>query len=289
MKIIENYNGISDTICVDTEIDGPIISIFAGVHWNEISGVKALSNFYEMIKNRKIDLKKWKLIFVLKANQQAIKINKREIKYNLNRLFKKDIDGNDYEILRAKKLMNILDEVDYHLDLHSTSWKSVPFIFSEIQNKNLVKKLWVSPVVFGRNELSKVLLWDTETYMNSMWKQWFTFESWNHDNLEGKKNALQMIYNFLVVLEIIDFKYFKNIGNNKKFIKLDKIYIAKTDNFTYQINPKNFMNLRKDTIIWLDEWEKVIAPYDMILTMPVLEKIVKKWIEVFLIWKQIDI
>gem|GEM_PF-1923475 len=64
----------------------------------------------------------------------------------MNRLFKKDIlDNNsaDYEIQRAKELTKLLIDmkVDYHLDLHSVSNKSTPFMFAELENLAFAKKL----------------------------------------------------------------------------------------------------------------------------------------------------
>jgi len=288
MKLIKNYKNIDDTICFDLW-NGPVVSIFGWVHGNEHSGVKAIEKFTKQLENWEIKLKKWKIIFVKKANQKALEINKREVEKNMNRLFLKWIKWDDYETQRAQQLMKILDEANYHLDLHSTSWKSVPFLFAEKNTLEFIKTLWIYPVVFGWWELGNdVLSWDSENYVNH--NNWIglTFEAWNHDDETAEKNAYQAILNFLVNLDIIDKKYFKMIWDEKKIVKLENVYVAKNDNFQYTIEVKNFQKIKKWTLFAKDGNIDVIAEKDFIITMPKSPSVIKKWIEAFLFGKELD-
>lgn len=290
MKIKNNYKNINNCVLIDSWIPWPIVSIFSGIHWDEISWIKANKNFYDKVKSWEINLKKWKLILVLEANEQAIKINDRQVKYNLNRLFKSKLeDIDDYEYKRAWELKSILNESDYLLDLHSTSGPSIPFIFSEIQNLDFAKQLGVSQIIAWWNELGWIISGDTETYINSKSWVWFTFEAWNHTNPNWEKNAYQMILNFLSYLWFIDKNYFKIIGGNKKeYIKMKSAYIAKTNNFKYLIHDiENFKKIEKWTIIWKDNKNEVIAENNMVFIMPKKEDIIKKWEEIFFIWEEI--
>ena len=288
MKIIENYKNISSSYLIDSENKWKNISIFWWIHWDEKSWILACKKFLKNVDDWEIEILKWKIILVLKSNEEAVKINKREVKFNLNRLFKDNSDiENCYEKNRAEELKTILQESDYLLDLHSTSWPSIPFLFSEMPNFDLAKKLWVNHIIAWWNELWWVISWDTESYINSLWWQWFTFEAWNYDNPDWEKIAYQMLLNFLSQLWIISNKYFKNILElEEKFIKMKSVYIAKSNNFKYKIDIENFKEIKKWTLIWIDNWEKIFAEEDIFLIMPKKEEIIEKWVEVFFIWNK---
>jgi len=291
MKIIKNYNNIESTYLIDSEKEWPVISIFSWIHWDEISWILANKKFFEQIDKWEIKINFWKLILVLKSNEEAIKIWKRQVKFNLNRLFRDDIEfWNSYEEKRVIELKKILSKTDYLLDLHSTSWPSIPFLFSEKNVFDFSKNLWVSHIISWWWELWDVISWDTESYINLIWWKWMTFEAWNHKSKDWEKNAYQMILNFLSKLWIINEEYFKIIWNNKQcFLNMISFYKAKSDNFKYKIDIKNFLKIQKWTLIWEDDWEKNFADKDFILVMPKKESLIKKWSEVFFTWKEIKV
>jgi len=290
MKIIKNYKNIDSCVLIDSWVEGETVVIFSWIHWNEKSGIFWTNKFFKNLEEKKFILKKWKLIIVFEANGQAVEKNKREIEKNMNRLFRDDLKNRSwYEELRAFELMNLLKEADYLLDLHSTSWPSIPFIFSEMKNFSFAKKLWVSHIVWGWWELEDwVVSGDTENYINSLWWVWITFEAWNHDNPEWWENAYQMILNFLVALDFLDKKFFKKIWEEKNiFTKIQWVYVAKTNNFKYSIDIENFSKIKKQTVIAKDWEEKVYAEKDIVLILPKDEKIIKKWKEAFFIAEEV--
>lgn len=290
MEIVNDFNWVSSSVLVDTWTDWPSVSIFSWIHGNEASWITANKRFLSEVQDWVIDIIKWRILFVLESNQEAIKIWQREVAKNMNRLFTEvDQDWNDYEAIRANELRNLLKIfwVDKHLDLHSTSEPSIPFMFAEKDKFDEAKKLGVSHIIWWWWELSNwVMAWDTENYVNMLWWSWFTFEAGNHDSPDWEKNAYQMILNFLVSNWLIDKKYFKEIWNDKNFLMIQKAYIANSDNFKYAIEIENFKNLEKWTLIWYDDEVPVLAEEDMVLIMPKKQEILKKWIEVFLIWKK---
>jgi len=290
MKIIEKYKNINSCVCIDSWIIWDTIVIFSWIHGNEKSWIYWTEKIFEQLKSKNIVLKKWKIIIVFKANEKAVKINKREVEKNMNRLFRDDLKNrNWYEELRALELMNLLKESNYLLDLHSTSGASIPFIFSEMKHFSFAKKLGISHIVWWWWELTDwVVSGDTENYMNNLWWVWVTFEAWNHDNPEWWENAYQMIINYLSVLNMIDAKYFKNIWKKENiFTNIKLVYVAKTNKFEYSISVDNFNKIDKWTLIAKDWEEKIYAEKDMVLILPKEEKNIKKWIEAFFIADQI--
>lgn len=286
---ISNYKNISNVYLIDTWIAWPIISIFWWIHWNEISWIKANKYFFEQIKAWEINIKKGKIILVLKANEEAVKINNRQVKYNLNRLFKDDwIEKDDYEYKRALELKSILRESDYLLDLHSTSWTSIPFLYSEMHNYDLAKKMWVSHVIWWWWELDwNTVSWDTENYINSHAWVWFTFEAWDHLSKIWFKSAYSMILNFLSVLEIIDKNYFSKIWFGENYMKVIDYYVAKSNDFNYNISIENFQKINAWTLIWIDWWIEVRSKNNMVFIMPKAEDIIEKDVEVYFIGEEI--
>ena len=92
---------------------GKTVAIFGGIHGNEKVGVKMIDI---LRKNLQVEAG---TVYLVYGNPEAIKQNKRFIKKNLNRCFKKDNQGKTVEDKRARELMKILDKCDALLDLHS--------------------------------------------------------------------------------------------------------------------------------------------------------------------------
>lgn len=286
--IKKNYKNIKGAYIFDTNKSWKTIAIFWGIHWDEVSWVKAALNFIDELEKGNIKLEFWKVIIIPKCNEIAIEEGKRYSKFNLNRLFFNWEKWNSYEETRSDELIKILDESDYLLDLHSTSGPSIPFLFSESKNLELSKQLWVSNIILWWWELSSLVIsWDTENYINNKWWVWFTFEAWNHCHIDATENAFNMILNFLSVLGIISKDLYKKIWDNTNIVKMDNVYISQSTNFKYLTSIENFSKITKWTLIWIDNSKEVYAEEDMILIMPKDEKIIEKWVEVFFIAKSI--
>ncbi len=268
----------------------PKVLIFSGIHWNETSWIKANKKLALKILSGEIKIKKWSLILVVEANQKAILEWKREINKNMNRIFLDSIKPNCYESSRAKELMWLIKESDYLLDLHSTSWESEPFAFSEENSLSLAKKTGINNIISGWTKLSEQkgkqnIDGTTESYMNNNWWQAITFEAWNHDNPNWENISYKIVLNFLSVLWLIDKKHYTEINWKKTQTEIIWYYVAKSNSFKYSIKPRNFLKINKWQEIGKDLWIPVIAKEDMILIMPKKESIIKKEVEVFFIWK----
>jgi len=286
--IIENdYLWVNGAYLFDTELAWPTLVIFSWIHWDEVSWIVANKSIYEKLINKEILLNFWRLILVVESNKEAIIQRKRFVEYNMNRLFKDWIEWDCYEIERSKELRKILDESDCLLDLHSTSWPSIPFMYAEKCNLNFAKSLWISHIIYGWDNISNWnVSWDTENYVNRNWWVWITFEAWNHDDDDWAKNSFQMILNFLSVLWMIDNKYFSNITEWKNIICIKDCYENKSWMFKYELaNIDNFQFIKFWTLIWYDWQEPVIAKEDFILVMPTAEYAIKQYADVFFIWK----
>lgn len=119
-------------------------SIVACLHGNELIGK-------EIIK--KLEIKNANLICVI-ANEEAIKENKRYIEQDLNRCFPGNENGMHEERL-AKKILAIVKNSDYILDIHSTTAETEDFAITTKYDKEFVEKLALKKVVIMNKELAK--------------------------------------------------------------------------------------------------------------------------------------
>ncbi len=266
------------------------VLVFSWIHWNETSWIEANKKLATQIIKWEIKILRWSLTLVLEANEQAIEKWVREVEKNMNRLFTDNIKNTCYEEARAIDLMKLIRESNYLLDLHSTSWPSIPFAYAEENSLELAKKIWINNIISWWWKLSEKkgnnnIAWDTENYMNKKWWQAITFEAWNHNNPNWAEISYKILLNFLATLWIIEKKYYKIIEWEKTHTKITWYYTAKTNSFKYAIKAENFMRLKKWTLIWYDWGLEVKAEEDMILVMPKKEEIVREWIEVFFKWK----
>lgn len=115
---------------------GETLTVMAGVHGDEICGVRALDCIIPEFQSgvRKIDRGTVNFIY---GNPRAIERGAQFTEMNLNRAFRpKDAiseqERNTYERRRALELMTFLRESSALVDVHSSSTrKSVPFIICE--------------------------------------------------------------------------------------------------------------------------------------------------------------
>ncbi len=157
------------------EIKGPsfgkTVAILAGVHGNEICGVRAFDAILPVLK---IDC--GRVIFIC-ANMGAIKQNKRFIDCNLNRCFLKNQPAEMAQTLEgktAREIMPYLEQADLMLDIHASFTKdSAPFIICSENNVKIAKIFDSDLVVTNFDSFEPG---STDYFMNLQKKPGFCFE-----------------------------------------------------------------------------------------------------------------
>lgn len=289
MKIVPKYEWIIWLYLIDSEKPGPTVAIFSWIHWDEISGIKAAKKLLSSIRVWKIPIKKGRIMLLIWANRMAIKAGKRYMKDNLNRLFIDELQGEWYEYDRSRELKGALKKCEYVLDLHSTSWPSVPYIMTARKHVPLAKTLWIPTMVVWWDELgSSSITGDTDGYVNSRWWTWFTFEAWDHLSPNWTKNAYRISLNYLAILGLIDEFCFKEMAGDRKYVEMEEIYVCKSGEFGFESTlPENFQSIERGNLIGMDGDTEIRAKKDMILVMPNLAN-PKKWEDVFFVGKLLE-
>ncbi len=255
-----------------------ITTIMVWVHWNEISWIKALDE----LKNN-LEIISWKVYFVY-ANLKAIEKNIRFTEKNLNRCFLKNNNWTTYEELRAQEIIEILDKSDFLLDVHNTTSFNSSLDFLITTHIDYAKYFDVNKIVSHIDDIQK---WWSDWYMDSIWKKWFCLECWSinfWDKEKSKLLAKKSILNFLKVTKNISWEP-EVFDNNKLVIKMKQMYKTKTDNFNLAREFKDFEEIKKLELIWIDWEEKIINKQDGIILFAHDRK--QKESEWFCIWNKI--
>ncbi|PLX26208.1 hypothetical protein C0580_00445 [Candidatus Parcubacteria bacterium] len=247
-----------DVISLDSGKPGKITTIVAGIHGNEICGMKA---FAKLIPNIKIIAGKVNFVY---GNLRAIEKNVREIDVNLNRLFRPDdelteTEKSSYEYSRSQKLKKLFDQSDALLDIHSSrNENSVPFAIVAKQSFDIAQKM---PFKIKSSGWDIVEPGGTDDYMNRQNKINICAECGYNLDPESIKRAQDIIKIFLKLMGNID-EDIKLYNGEQKLIHAYYIYHTKTNNFKLNKKFKDFEFIKKDTLIGIDGEEKIVASED---------------------------
>lgn len=269
---------------LDSQKEWPTLSILWWVHGDETCWVEVLN-----ILRKKLQITQWQ-VFLMYWNLEAIKKEKRQTDYNLNRMFQNEnnyskVEKESYEYTRAQVIKKYLSESDAGLDLHSSPSKGSPaFIICEDNAQEIIKNFpfknicsWFDNVEPG---------W-TDFYMNSIWKIWICVECGNHNDSLASQNAMNSVIKFLIFYNIIDDKNLlqvelnideKNI--NKQYFNATRAYITQTNNFIIPRDFSDFEKVSKWELIWKDWEEEILSDGDSYLLFARSRN--QKWVEAFI-------
>jgi succinylglutamate desuccinylase len=252
MKIKKN----KDYILLKSNVPGKFSVVFAGVHGNEICGLEAIKKIIRDIK-----IKTGSVLFVF-GNPKAIENKVRFTDYNLNRAFMdpscySNEIKNTYEFLRAQELKKFLKEADVLLDVHSSfSKKSEPFIICE-ENGNFLVKFFpkeFNKIVYGFNKFHPG---STDNYMNLNKKVGICIECGSNFETNTVDLAEKTILLFLTLMGNIDGEILSD-DYTKKYIRINKLYYTKTNNFVLNKEFADFEELDEGYKIGKDGEEEII-------------------------------
>ena len=272
---------------------GITVVLFAGIHGNENSGLFAINEVFNKIK----DLELNGTVYGISGNLKALEVNKRFIDEDLNRIWtfenleklirSKDLNTEQKEQLELFDILNIIISENpgpfFFIDLHTTSSKTEPFItINDALINRRFSKLFPIPIVLGIEEyLNGPLL----SYINELGYVSVGFESGQHDDINSIKYHASFLYLLLVFTRILkkeDVPEFEGHYNALKtaskhntdifeVIHLHKI--QKGDVFKMLNGFKSFEPVEKGTHLATSNGESIYAEKSGILFMPLYQDI----------------
>lgn len=271
---------------------GATVVFFAGIHGNEFAGVNALNAVIPKLDKNKIQGE----VFGVYGNIKALRVNKRFIDLDLNRLWTSkqlkqlEAESNpENEYLEQQDLYKFIkcviastDSPIYFFDLHTTSSKTLPFITI---NDALINRKFSAcfnvPVVLGIEEyLEGPLL----SYLNTMGYVSLGFESGQHTDPQAVKSCEAFVYlvlNYTGNLISPEPKKLNTCKNELKtasrhidsiFEVIYKYHIKPDEDFKMHEGFESFQSIKKGTLLANSDGEDVYCNYSAKLFMPLYQK-----------------
>ncbi|MCE9585512.1 succinylglutamate desuccinylase/aspartoacylase family protein [Candidatus Nomurabacteria bacterium] len=240
---------------------GPVLAVFSGIHGNEKVGVLAVKEIIKEIKIKK------GIIYFVVANPLAVKKNVRMLDKNLNRCFLKDNKEKNKEDIIARVLMKILDKSNALLDLHAfNDPKGNPFIICGKKNLNIASIFDVNIISYGWNKIEPGA---TDGYMENQNKIGICLECGPVSKPEEYKEfAKKQIYKFIDYFNLMDFHVSNKKRTNKKIVQVTKVLKAKTNNFNFMKDYKNFELLPDNAVFAIDGIKKIKSKKNECIIFP---------------------
>ena len=245
------------------KLPGKTTALFAGIHGNEKVGVMVLERL-----EKDLTVKAGK-VFLVYGNPPAIQADKRLLAKNLNRLFSAENQGDAYEDKRAQELMQVLDQCDAVLDIHSyNSIEGQQFSFCESNGYDVIQ-LMDFPIIVSRFNPDPTIHSRTVTgYVNKNGGVGICIECGTSNKAEEFfPLALKSSYQFL--------QYFGNIDPivsydsvERQFIGNDRMLYKKTNDFRFVKDFKDFEPLPEGKPFAFDGDEALLAGKDECIIFP---------------------
>lgn len=247
---------------------GPTLIFTAGIHGNEPSGIFALQQVLEELKEKNTPIHG--TIYALSGNLTALEEGTRYHHQDLNRMWTSDrmhkindgeLNEEDKDTVQQLDICNSINTIlenekgpFYFMDLHTTSSETIPFLTvnDSLLNRAFTKQYPI-PIVLGIEEyLEGPLL----SYINELGYVAFGFEGGQHDDLSSIENHIAFIYLSLLYTESIAIDTF---NYQKHYDILAKTSVDSQDIFeiyfhykikkeeTFKMNPGflNFQHIHK--------------------------------------------
>jgi succinylglutamate desuccinylase len=222
---------------------GKTVGVFTGIHGNEKVGVLTLD---KIIKEIEIESG---VVYFVYANPPAIEQNIRVVNKNMNRLFSRSNTGDTYEDARVQELMDIMDECDALLDIHSyNSSIGDQFAITEENGFDLVSMMDFPIVASGFSNLGN----GTDRYMYAQNKIGICIECGTSNRYELFLDlAEKSVYQFLQYFGIIKSKVeYSKVPQRK--MKVKEVIYKTTEDFKYTADFKDFDALPEDKPFVID-------------------------------------
>lgn len=275
--------------------NGPTTVFFAGIHGNEPSGVFALYQVFNELREQGVKICGTTVAFA--GNLWALHRQERFHTHDLNRLFTeeriKQIKAGALHAMDedSKQQLEILDELQellenttgphYFLDLHTTSAETMPFLTvnDSILNRTFAEQ-YPAPMILGIEEfLDGPLL----SYVNDLGYVSFGFEGGQHDDLASIENHKAFVYLSLVFAgnlneEQIDFQHHfqvlsKNTVDTRHIFEIYYRHVIKpNEHFEMKPGFVNFQRVHKGEEIAMVDGEILRAANRGRIFMPLYQQ-----------------
>ncbi|MGK7955999.1 MAG: succinylglutamate desuccinylase/aspartoacylase family protein [Crocosphaera sp.] len=248
----------------DTNLSGINLCIVGGVHGNELCGVQTIAQINNRILQDSLSFKG--RIVTIVANSQAIQKNKRFIDWDLNRAFGQP-SAFGHEKHLAQELITYLQDIDYLIDLHSTSASTKPFCAGKLTDKHLKLFSMTGIKIYTHG-------WELHRGHSMLIDA--------VDRLGGIGVIVECGQNNAVMTNQVAYNVVENVINNimmkqsmidlssqsEMIIKIEKIIKAQSNQFSFVRHFENFTPIMADEIVAYDNGTPIKVSDSFVMVMP---------------------
>ena len=248
---------------------GPAVTIFGGVHGNEPCGIYAVCELLRRLVSGSLELECGSVLLCI-ANEQAVFHGVRSTGLNMNRLFEDErhVDTS-YLFRRTEALKSLIEDSDIHIDLHSTSQPSTPFIFLEHENREEVADVNIPFVVtLSNGDMNRDFAGTTQSFARRRGARSYTIENGQHDDPRSREHALKVAIDFLKREGLVPNG--DRAKGSPRVLRQFLMHTKQNDSFHFRKPFRSFERLRKGEIIGTENQELIIAPEDCYIVLPTM-------------------
>lgn len=253
------------------------VLFFGAIHGDELCGPVAIRRVIERLEKKELLLTKGSVTFVPVANPKAYASQTRELKENLNRVFKKTVAPESYEEELANELCALVDQHDVLLDIHSSFVPAPSHVFVDYpteDNMSFARALGTDFLVFDWPKVYESNLynfpgWTTDRYTHEAGKIGLLVECGKHDDPIAEKRAEDAIIRTLEHFGLLRRDLTLQSMHEPKAIYMETIFQRKSlaDSF-----PRKWSHLDPliagDVIAIRESGEKIVAQSDGYILFP---------------------
>ena len=276
---------------IDGTQPGPCLVFLAGIHGNEPSGVFAMKQVIQELRDQSATIRG--SIVAIAGNLWALPKGQRFQEADLNRLWTQTrmqqieagtfqpANEDEQQLLEIHQVIqDLLRQQDgpfYFFDLHTTSGETIPFIpvNDSLLNRKFTQQYPI-PLILGIEEhLDGPLL----SLLNEEGYVSFGFEAGQHDALSSIDNHktfayLSLVFTGAISEEQLDLEpllqnWKSQVADQEAFFEIYNRYEVQPDEqFVMEPGFDNFQQVRKGELLAQSNGEPIHAPHDATLFMP---------------------
>jgi uncharacterized protein len=257
-------------ITFDTGKAGSTVCISGGVHGDETCGLHAISKIQRQLLTGTTKLLNGRL-FTLTANLEAVQLNQRFIDFDLNRCFR-NASAYGYEVHLAERITSHLSEVNYLLDLHSTSAPTRPFCAGANTKKHLLFFEMLSFEVYTQGwEIHRqhTMLIDEVDRLGGVG---IIAECGKTGESETDKVAYCAVLHLLQALGMLPIIE-PQVPKARSFIRIKQVVKAETEDFYFARHFKNLDPIQANEVIAYDGTKPISFSQPFLIAMPTQGKL----------------
>ncbi len=254
---------------VSSGVPGPSVSIFGGVHGNEPCGIHAVCELLGLLVSGELKLDCGSVLLCI-ANEQAVFHGVRATSLNMNRIFDdtRHVDTS-YLFRRTEALKSLIEHSDIHLDLHSTSQPSSPFIFLEHGHRLEVADVNIPFIVtLDDADMAKDFSGTTQSYARRRGAKAYTIENGQHEDPRSREHALRISIDFLK-REGLTPNGDRQHGSPRA-LRQFLMHKKQSEAFHFRKPFRSFERLSRGDIIGTEEGRLLTAPEDCFIVLPTM-------------------